>query len=406
MYWFYFIALLPIVAGGLVFFKNHRVVWQEWLAASALALLCAICFNVASYYSAVGDVRTLSGEVTSVTRIPRWQEYYEEAVYRTEYYTTTDSKGNTTTHSREVFDHWEPETCWHEEQRTADSNIGTSDSISRPHYDEIHAKFGKETSVYKSHSTWSHASKQIGGDYHDYSLVNVKNAIVPVVKNDHWVNKLKLDNTVYAFAPVPMDVSMPEYPECTARFNGNRLIGTGFDFTNEDLDKVNAKVGYEKHCNLIIVNFPYGTPDQYNEYLRSAWRGGKSNDFIIVTAGKPQSPTWTRIISWSDSEISKVRIGNIVRDNGITKETLPLIKKEIDYNFKPRDWSEFDVISVEPDFSYIGWYIFALLITQAGLWYYIVVNEYQQGDTPFDTLNTDHVSRRYKRNGFTFVNRR
>lgn len=414
MYWFYFIALIPIIVGGLVFFKNHRVVWQEWLAATALALVCAIGFNIASYYSAVGDVRTLSGEITAVKRVPRWKEYYEYAVYRTEYYTEqesyTDSQGRSQTRSvtksREVFDHWEPTSTWHEEQSTAWSNIDTVDSITRPHYDDMHRKFGKETSVYTPHSTSSHASKQIDGDYYDYYLENINYAVIPVLKNDRWVNKLKLDNTVYAFAPVPEDVVMPAYPECTARFQGNRLIGNGFDFTNADLDVLNAEVGFKKHCNLIIVNFSHGTPDQYNEYLRSAWRGGKSNDLIIVTCGNPAKPTWTRVISWSDSELCKVRIANIVRDQGLDRVSLFIhIKREIMNSFNPRDWSEFDVISVEPDMSYIGWYIFALLITQAGLWYYIIANEYEQGDTPFETIDTQFVSRRYRRNGFKFVNR-
>lgn len=387
MLWFYFIAVLPIAIGGYLFFTNKRVAWQEWAGSAALILLCAIGFNVGSYYAAVGDVRTASGEVISVKRVPRWKEYYETAVYRTEYY--TDAKGKTC--SRQVFDHWESNTCWHEEESNATSNIDTTDEINRPFYDEIHRKFGRETSVYVSHSTFSHASKQIGGDYHDYFLENITGAIVPVVKNDHWVNKLKLDNTVYAFAPVPDDIKLdiPEYPEYSARFFSSRLIGSGFDFSAEELDKVNAKVGYEKHCNLIIVNFPYQTPDSYNEYLRSAWRGGKSNDLIIVTAGNPAKPTWTRVISWSDSELCKVQLANLVRDQGITAKTLPKVKEIINTSFSPRDWHQFDCISVEPEFKYIGWYIFALLFTQGGLWFWILTNEYEQGNTPFDTRTSN-----------------
>lgn len=395
---FYFLSLIPIAAAVVLWFFNKRIIWWESLSCAALALILAGIFNIYSYNSQLGDEETWSGEYVKAERIPAWLESYEEAIYRTEYYTDTETRYRTVgtgskartesytvrvTKSRRVFDHWEPRTRWHSEECSARTNLSGyfDQSINRSFYDYLHRNFGKEVAVNKSHSTMEHNSRQIGGDYHDYSLQNVNDFIEPVAEMRTWDNKLKMDNTVYAFAKVPEGIAMPNYPLGTLN---SRLIGDNkYNFATNELDKVNSRLGQYKHCNLIIVGFPSGQPIANSEYLKSAWRGGKQNDLIIVFAGDSAHPEWAQVISWSDSEAAKIEIRNLVFKNGITKDSLYQIKNIILTKWEKKNWREFDYISVRPKEEHVGWFFGILALTESALLVFFYFNGQNRGQNIF-----------------------
>lgn len=408
MFIFYAISLVPLLIGLFLFLKNKRVVWWEYLISSLVALGLAIGFNVYAYMSSTGDKEVISGEITSAHYIPSWTEYYEEAIYRTEYYQETEwytdsngkSRSRTVTKSRRVFDHWESRTRFHPEICEKKSNINTEYSITRSEYNHILSKFKKQTSSRGIRYTMEHNSRMLSGDPMDYTAVNTTGYVFPVTAVSFWVNKLLKKNTIYSFAEVPENVDIPEYPIPSNHFISNRLIGTGFNFQVQDLDIVNAKIGPAVHCNLIIVQFPGKTGITYSEYLKSKWLGGKQNDLIICIGGNPNKPEWTQVISWSESEKLKIELRQYVLEKGMTLETLKNMQSMIISGFKKRNWKDFDYIQIEPEMSDVFFYVFALLFSQIGIWWWIISNNHTRSDECFKTnknSNYDYARNRTRR---------
>ena len=136
---FYLIALLPILIGGALWAINKNVHWVEWMICGVVAIVASGIMHGCAIHGMTADKEVHSGEIITARQFSRWKEYYEYAVYKTEYYATTEfytddkgrSRSRTVTKSRRVFSHWEPTSRWHEESFSARSNIYTSYGISR-----------------------------------------------------------------------------------------------------------------------------------------------------------------------------------------------------------------------------------------------------------------------------------
>jgi hypothetical protein len=134
VWFFYLLALLPLIVGGVLFINSKRINWQEWIINSVVVFLLAGLMHWIAIAGMTSDVETWSGQIVQSVERSAWREYYEEAVYRTVYETHTDSKGNSYTTSYEVFDHWESHRRWHNIHWQAYSNIDTSYEITRDHH--------------------------------------------------------------------------------------------------------------------------------------------------------------------------------------------------------------------------------------------------------------------------------
>lgn len=76
---------------------------------------------------------------------------------------------------------------------------------------------------------------------------------------------------------------------------------------NEDLSKLNSKVGYDKECNVILVIGSKIDRD-YFYALSQHWIGGKKNDIIVVIDMDGTRIEWVQIMAWTDQELFKVRL--------------------------------------------------------------------------------------------------
>ena len=123
MWALYLACLLPIFIGGVLFVLNKKIVWWEWLIGSCAGFLVAGIVHFTAFKSQTSDFETLSGQIVDCRKFSAWQEFYFEAIYKTETYTTGFGK-NRQTHTRRVFSHWSPRTRWHSEYFVAYSNIG------------------------------------------------------------------------------------------------------------------------------------------------------------------------------------------------------------------------------------------------------------------------------------------
>jgi hypothetical protein len=373
MWALYFSCLVPIFVGTFLFFFSKKVVWWEWLIGSAAAFLVAGIVHQTSFNSQTADFETWSGQIAHARQFSAWQEYYEEAIYRTEYYSDTesytDSKGRRQTRrvtkSRRVFDHWEPRSRWHSEYFTCYSNINTSYSISKDQYNRWKIQWQNERKVRGDRSTFEHNSRQIGGDPFDYETSCPNSIIEPIHCQKSVVNRLKAAQSVFNFVKVSPEKEklLFKYPESNDPFSSNRVLGTAASkISTKQWDILNAKLGPIKKVNLIIVGFD-SSDHTLAESQKALWIGGKKNDLVLVYGNG-----WSRVFGWSDSDILKRDLEQLLLQNPVGENLLPEIERLILAEYEKTNWHKFDHLSVEPNGWAWFWFWFCLIITQVGLW--------------------------------------
>lgn len=259
MYLFYIFSLIPLIIGLFIWIRSDKVVWQEWLGASVVAFLVSATFHLIAAKGMTTDFETWSGQVTEVRHIPRWREYYEEAVYKTEYYEDTETRTRTVgsgknrrtefytvkvKKSRRVFDHWESHRRWHEDKWSCKTDLNQSFSISEQDYKRIVSRFGKFETAVGRRTTSEHASRFIDGDPNDYLGVNINHWCEPVTDSRFFENKVKACPSVFSFIKVPTNISVFSYPKNENVFSSDRLLGLARTQINPlRFDQLNSRLG-------------------------------------------------------------------------------------------------------------------------------------------------------------------
>lgn len=392
MYLFYLFSLIPLVVGLILWIKFKSIVWQEWLIASALAFVVSVSLHLAAAKGMTDDHETWSGQVSNVTYIPRWKEYYEEAIYRTEYYTTTErrtrtvgsgknarteSYTETVRKSRQVFDHWESRRRWHEAKWHCDTDLGQSFSISEQDFNRITGRFGETQPKPGKRRTGEHSSRMLEGDPNDYVGVNVNRWCEPVTDIRHFENRIKAAPSVFSFIKVPTNINVYPYPNNSDKFHSDRLLGEAKKIDLLKFDQLNSYLGSRKKVNLILIGFK-DRDSMTAEYQKAHWIGGKKNDVVLMynVNSTDNKVVWTRVFGWSESEVCKRNLETILLSNPINDNLLTLISSEITNNYKIKDWSKFDYLTIEPRTPHFIWFFSILLLTQVGLYVYFHNNEF------------------------------
>lgn len=376
MWLFYLIAFLILVAGLIVFIKRQEIALWEWLVSAGVAFVLAGIFHAIAFHGMTADEELWSGKIVLAKQYSAWKEYYEEAIYRTETTTTTDSDGNTHTESHQVFDHWEPETRWHSEYWVLYSDIDTEYNVSKDEYLATVKNFGGHTkSVKGDRTTGEHASRMIDGDPNDYETRPDNGYIMPVIDQRNFVNRIKAAPTVFSYGKVDPSEPVYEYPLLQDWHKSDRVMGSAQGKINQRLwDEMSARLGPSKQVNVIIVGFGNQSIDIAMRQ-EAKWVGGKKNDIVICYGGaSPDKADWCHVFSWSEREDCKINLRNIVLENKIGDNLIPLIENEVKANFVRKNWHQFDYISIEPPtWSYIT-YFGTLILVQVGIWLYNFMN--------------------------------
>lgn len=368
---------LPFLFAGGVWIFNKNINWIESTILSVLGFVIALSFSVLGVLGMTHDIEIWSGQCTEARHIPSWLEYYEEAIYRTETYTETEtyydgkeSKTRTVTKTREVFDHWEPRTRQHLDEYHFSDTLGNNISISVAIYNDVKTKFGGTEGKRKGDRTTSeHNSRMISGDPNDYYTINTTNHIYPVQEGRTWSNKVKAAPSVFSFPEVPPTVKVHEYPTSNSHFVSKRVINTNIN--TYKWDQLCAELGPFKKVNLIIINFP-NNDESIAEWQRAKWIGGKKNDLVICHSSKDSSkpPTWAKVFGWTESEIAKVNLEQVLLTTAINDSVIPKIREIVIRDYRIKDWKKFDYLDVELPASLIIWYI-SIQILVCGGWFWI-----------------------------------
>jgi hypothetical protein len=356
---FYLLSLLPIAVWGIQWCFNREISWKEAAVGVTAALLTASIFHG---IEAVGvfipsDTETWSGSVQYAQYQPRWREYYEEAIYRTETYQSgTDSKGNPIYSTRTVFDHWEPRRRWHEAEWWVETSLGQF-SITKNRYNDILKEFGGMRQVAGRRTTGEHASRMIEGTPYDDVTVNVNKYVYPVTTTKKFENRLlRCKDSLYSFDPVSEEQAkrLFEWPTNNDRFDSNRLLGSAKQlWSQRSWDQMNAVLGPQKLINLIAIGFPANTSLETGMLQERYWHGGKKNDLVLCFGGDPHKPEWTYVFGWTEKQLVKRLLENRLRDGEASIEEITKIVR-----------SEYQLLEFEEKFANIE--------IETPTWYYVV----------------------------------
>jgi len=381
VWFFYFVAMVPLVIGGILFILSKEINWQEWIIGSAIAFILAGIMHAVAVAGMTADVETWSGQIVQSREYSAWQEYYEYAVYRTEYYTETesytDSNGHsqtrTVTHSRQVFDHWEPTSRWHNIHWECSSNISTTYNIDQKTHKYLEVKFNDRHPVAGHRRTSEHNSRMISGDVNDYFADNKTGWVEPITKRVSFENRIKAAPSVFSFVKPPPNTVFA-YPKNDNPFISDRLLGSAALIDILPFDQMNARLGPRKLVNVIMVGFG-NKGSEYGQMQQAEWIGGKKNDIVITFGGSNKKPSWVYVFGWTEKDITKRDIESIILEHGAVVETLPLIEEEIKKNYVLKDWSKFDYIQIQPPtWSYVV-FLCLMVVSQGGIWYFFMNNE-------------------------------
>lgn len=355
---FYLIACLPVGIGFFLWLKHREIVFWEWCLGTAVAFIVAGVAHGLSIHAMTADTQTVSGIVTKTTFHPWWLEQYTD----TEYY--TDSKGNS--RSRTVV-----KTRSHPEYWTVDLSTGGNLTVPEARHKEIALRFGGTV------KEWAFKSGLIAGDPNIYVASQTKTGyLLPTTERWTFENRIKAAPSVFSFAKVPPGSGVYGYPVNGDFMRSDRLLGSAAtSIPVRDFDLLNSDLGPRKKVNIILAGF--GVRDSSIAQLQqAAWIGGKKNDLVICYGGGTAAkPDWCVVFGWTESELCKKNIQTLVLNHGVDKALLPLLRDEVVLNYRIKDWTKFDYITVELPVSHVVWFLLAMVAVQSCLHYWMLNND-------------------------------
>jgi hypothetical protein len=360
MWSLYTLALLPLIIGFFVWLKCDKVNWVEWAGSSILALILAGVTHGIAIHGMTADTEVWSGQITRATHYPKWIEEYQQA----HTYTTTDSKGRSTSHTYYTTEH-----RTHPEYWEAKTDLETAHNISKDFFEQISHNFNNLT------TEKPHKGGFDGGDPHIYVAYNKTGYVYPVTTQKHFTNRIKAAPTVFSYPKIPADIKVVDYPYPAYWNESNRLINEP-NISIINFDRFNTRLGFKKWVNVIFINCGDVDPE-VAQYQEAKFIGGKKNDIVVCYGKKKadQSAGWVYVFGWTEEEICKRDIETVLLNNPINNHILPLVEREIIEHYIIKDWTKFSYISIDIPLSVCMWYFLGMIIIQAGLYYWFVTNE-------------------------------
>jgi hypothetical protein len=370
---YYIIACVPILIGGVLAYFNKKVSWQEWATGSVIAVILAFILHMITLFSMTSDVQTLSGKVVSAIWYPEYVEEYQEAIYYTKHHSSGFGENRRTWTTRH-FSHYETRHRTHTAYGACTffyGNESENHSVNKVTFDDIANKFGQIVITKPAKQGFD------GGDPNVYEAKNTNKVIISTVTQKNWDNKVRACPSSFSFNKVNDKVPVFPYPVVNNVWQSNRLIGDAANRINiTEFDKMNTRIALTKKANVIIVGFN-SADSSLGTQQRDKWLGGKKNDIVICYGYAPLEENksvvvWVKAFGWTrDPSIFK-NLEGIFQDYEINNTILPFIEKEIMTNYIKKDWSEIDLIKVQPSNGWLLFYCIFVFSVQCGLYVYFL----------------------------------
>lgn len=372
----YLIALVPFVAGAILWLTSRRITFSEWIKGAVIGFGVAAIFHVIAIWTQTVDFEMWSGRIVRATHHPEWV-------------------GKSSDDSHDVY----PEK-W---SVTADyGGLEERYEITHEEFEAFREQFGVDELETREPYKRGFAS----GDPHVYVAENETGHLIPAYTVRLFENRVKASESLFSYSDVPDDAEVHDYPaeldeghltalavdfvskyiDPAARDDevmilprewrrSPRLLGRAAeDFDLDAWDGLNAELGPAHHVNLIAIGFE---GDRSNALWQEAkWTGGKKND-LVLCYGPPVGdgrPSWAYCFGWSEGEVVKRKLESILLAQPVGDALLPAIRAEVAQNYVPRSWPEFSYLSVPAPTGAYWVLVLVTIFIQGGYWTYAFLN--------------------------------
>jgi hypothetical protein len=327
----YLALLIPIIVTGIFyFFRKSQFVWWEFFIPIGVVLISVVIAKALIEHSAVKFTEYWGSTVTAIYE----EEPYNYWHHETCSYTTTDSKGNSTTHYYDCSHQVDEGPSWY-----AKTNIDETFNITEQQHDELLRQFGTRRTIVDSHENYSprdHASSSHGTKF-EGKIVGKTSYVYQTVwggtddtrkayTSEHtYINKVKAsDLTIFNIKMVKEtqadSLGLFRYPP----YEGGGLFGMtkGLEYptilggninkeTQEKFKRLNGKFGPSNQLRLWILiyeNKPLSTVILQENY----WVRGNMNELIVCIGKKGNEIQWSHAFSWALSDVLTADVKNQV----------------------------------------------------------------------------------------------
>jgi len=335
--------LIPLFAVILLAWKfPKRMHITEYMIVFVVPIICIVVGKGCSVHSQTKDMEYWNSYGITAIYEEEWKEKWTEI----ETYTTTDSKGNTQTHTRTVT-----KRRTHPEKWTLQDNIGKSHSISKTFFDRICKIWDNKTFKDMQRHRSTHTITKDGDAY--VTIYNKQfETTIPICTKHSYENRIQCSKSVFNFQKVTAEekvkYDLVEYPK-ENRFGFNPILGYKNTEATLRLQKYNALNGFKKQLHMMILVFD-GQPLEAGLFQESYWKGGNKNEFVICVGTKDNNIKWVKVISWTEQEDLKIKTVRHIKEMKIfdAVKVVDYMGEHVTKQFVRKEFADFSYIAVRP----------------------------------------------------------
>ena len=306
---------------------------------------------------------------------------------------STDSNGNTTCTTVYCTEYYDCSYCdRNPEHWIASDNKGNTYSISRDKYERLTKQWVSQPKKQELNRSIDF-SGSCGCDGERFDIFWNQDIYTSegAVRRESYTNVIKRSRSAFKYTKVDTSVinrlGLYEYPKEYDYYKQQPILGL------EKLKLPKAKqdsivklyeylngYGYKTHNKTFLLLFPDKSIEAAS-YQEKHWISGNRNELVICVGydSQTQDLTWIKAFSWTDNK----RVVVEVREELMELKKLdlfrfyPRIFKAVKEHFKPKDFKDFDYLTVDyPTWTYYFVWIMVLIINIGGL-ILIEKNEYR-----------------------------
>lgn len=371
----YLCLLIPVFTLlVLFFFFRHKTQWWEFIIPVVVSVIFILVGKYMAIKSLTDDTQYLGGYTTQVRYYEAWNEYIHRTCSR------SYKCGKSTCHTYYDCSYVK----YHPEYWTAETTLGTF-TISKKRYNEIlHNKFHINQPTFHDMERYYHTQD---GDMYYGSWDDRDENLVPVATSETYENKPKASHSVYHFQEldsIDIRTYKPfDYPSIDDNNQQNCLLGIHDRIAEHKLQVLNARLGKSKHVRVFIVVFK-NQPVEAGHVQERYWEGSNKNEFVITIGINDKNEViWVYDFSWTEVQEAKVETREFLlaqRDLNLSA-VVDFTYKEIEQRWVPRNFHEFDILTIQPSMTAIMWIMCLTILLNVGMAVWIILNEFEDEES-------------------------
>jgi hypothetical protein len=377
----YLAFLIPVIfAIGLFYFYRHKTQWWEVSIPMVATVIFVLIAKWLCVKSLTDDTEWLGGYVTSVEYYEPWNE--EVPCRHPIYCTSCSGSGKSRSCRTYVCGHHHPYDVDYHPQHWEMITTLHDYGISQSRYNKLVSQFGTG----KTFVDLKRDYHTIDGDKYVTNWPSDDETLEPVVESETYENRPKASHTIFHFQELDtteIQTYKPfEYPPIDDDHKQKTLLGYEDRAAHHQLQVLNSELGASKQVRVFLLVFK-NQPREAGLVQERYWQGGNMNEIVVcVGINDSNDVQWGHTFSWTESTGVKIKIRNEIDEESVLDlpKIIKMIESEIQFEWKRKDFHEFDYINIDPTITQTIWIYILTILVNVGIAYWIVVNEFHDED--------------------------